>query len=876
MRLSVFLSLLLVILSMTASPAAAATWGSYNPTARTITATEAGRTLTVQMPFPGGSPGSYLGSVGGRHIYSASSKQYRLLINPVGASLFVTIDSTASASAWGIVHGPEAQTSGTWRRVDLSRYDETKGFGANQKACYIDQDDLWVWAFWKPEASKGTFWKITQPGYRNTNSGSGDFLLMPDMVYHKNTANQRQPLYEEIEIRAGEGLWDAVPTFPPSRISPWATELADAVYIDTWSHDSAAELTHLVQTLKRVAGQGVSFFTNWATWGSGGHSGFLPDSLWLDHDPHYLPNHAGFGSLERMQALADVGDAAGWLAFRTFYSDIKDESPSFQEGLVHWTLTANGSQGPFSKRGEWPPLYERQQGEIQELLRASGSFTDSLGAGFPYSYRDYDAAVPGGLAMDVAVSLDRAMADHFELVHEGPVTGEAVKNEVLIGPWVATGEYDMHNGRGRRMTPEYKLRRLHGLTTFHGMGQNYRFYDINLRWSASEVHRNGWRAQDQLDDYRATQLLFGNGGYVYAENHLEDAPWGHYLSEVLMVAPLQHHFALEPVNTIEYETSGQGPGTWTTLESLVENQNFVMETNFGRETAPPWGALPQSPELERIRVTYANGLKVVANRGATNFVVTAGSETLTLPPSGWAIWGSPAGNAVLAYSAYAPGTSHRIDYLEDFGAGVRFVDPRGGTHFEVQRPTQWVLKNSTWRKRLEADLAGAWPAVTLEGQRIPLRPSRQAAADSLDTDFSQGFGGWRTVVGARTATVTPDGLELDLAAATPFLHGPRLALAGRGGDTIEVDLRFDQATGGPVNMSILFQREQDVAFFGTRVVTETNIDVNPVWQTVTFDVGGHSLWQGQTITQLRFDPVKAGASPPVEMTLGAIRWVSAP
>ncbi len=868
MRRHLFLPL--VILAMAASPVAAVTWGPYNPTARTITATVSpGRDVTVEMLYPKNTPGGFIGMDGERYVYNVSGDHYRLLLQFDGASLVVTIDSTESTNNWSYVTGPQVPAAGEFRRVDVSRYGGAKGFDFNQKATYVDQEDLWIWAFWQPENSHGTSWRLNDEDY-NANSGSGNLLLTPSMIYNENLGGVRQLLQEVVEIRVGDGLWDAVPTFPQSRVSEWAEELAETVYIDAWSHDSAADLTHLVQTLKRIAGRETSFFTNWASWGSGGHAAFLPDSLWLGHDPSYPPNHTGYGSLARMQALANVGRATGWLGFRTYYSVIKDESPSYQEGHISRVLKNNGSEGGFSKHGDWATIYQRQEPEIHAHLGSSGIFTDSLSTGFPWNYRDYDAAVPYGLAMDAHVDLDRTFADYLDTVHEGPVTGEGVSNEVLIGPWVDTGEYNMHNGRCRRMTPEYKLRRLHGLTTLHGMGLNYRFYDRSENWTSSYFHRNGWRAQDQLDDYRATQLLFGNGGFLSVEDNLEDAPWGHYLSEVLMVAPLQRHFALEQVNEIEYETGG----AWYTLEELVEDHDFVMKTNTG--ACDPRTQLPvdQSPEFERFRVTYANGLTVVVNRGATDFDVNAGGETLTLPPTGWAIWGTPGGDSVLAYSAYAPGTSHRIDYLEDHGGGVRFADPRGGTYFDVIRPTQWVWKNGGWRRHLEADLDGDWPAVTIEGLRLPLQPSRRQAWDYLNTDFVQGLGGWRTMYGARVANITLAGLELDLAASYALLHSPRVALAGKAGDAIEVDLRFDQSAGGTVDMAILWRRQQDVAFHGNRIVRADDVPLTPVWQTVSFPVGNDSDWQNKTITMLRFDPVKSDITLPVELTIGAIRWVT--
>ena len=859
-------------LGLAAGPLLGVTWGAFNPSNHTITATEGGRTLTFTLPRPAAGEGQYLGLTNGRHHFEQAGNIYRLELAIDGPSLHVTIDMDPMVpqSPWGTIEGIRAEVSGTWRRVDLSQYGIAKGHDFNQKATYVDAADLWMWGFWKPEVSQGTQWKLQQATYNN-NGGSGPVDLMSDMLYHPDSGGQREPLFEKLEVRVGEDLWDAVPTFPPSRVSAWAQPLAETVFVDSWSHDNAAELAHLVSTLQQIAGEGTRFYVNWSTWGAGGHDSFLPDSLWLGHDPPFPPNHAGFGSLASMRALADVSKAAGWMSFRTFYSLFDEEGPSYQQGLVQPVQIRNGSggfkPGTFTKRGLLSEIYERQEPEVKSHLGSSAIFTDTLSTGYPFSYADYDGGVASGLQMATQTQHDRTMANFLASEHGGPVFGEGLANETLLGTWVDGGEFDLHNGFGRLMTPEYKLRRLHGLSTFHGLGLNYRFTDISQRWSASEYNRNGWRDPSLLDHYRAVQLLFGNGGFVYLENQLEDAPWHHYLSEVLMVAPLQQHFALEPISTIEYLVGNQ----WLTLEELVEDHQFEMISNNGRDVNPPYAAKPQSPEFERIRVTYANGLILVVNRGTADYGVSTPTQGVTVPPGGWAMW---KGTSLLAYSAYAPGTNQRIDFMEDQVAGLRYVDPRGGSHFGVERPTQWVQKDGSWRVRLEADLDRPLPSVTLEGRRLPLRPARRAAATTLDHDFTSGFGGWRTILGPRVAEITADGLEMDLEAKFPFLHSPRLALPGAAGDVLEVDLRFDSPASGPARISVLFQRETDVAFWSSRIVT-IDTTITGGWQTLSIPVGTHALWSGQTIKRLRLDPAKADMpAPPVELTLGAVRLVS--
>ena len=80
----------------------------------------------------------------------------------------------------------------------------------------------------------------------------------------------------------------------------------------------------------------------------------------------------------------------------------------------------------------------------------------------------------------------------------------------------------------------------------------------------------------------------------------------------------------------------------------------------------PWA--PQSDCLKRIQIHYANGLRVVVNRLAEEFPVTVEGQVIVLPRSGWVAWMPE--KKLLAYSAYAPGTRMRVDFLDDRTAGL--------------------------------------------------------------------------------------------------------------------------------------------------------------------------------------------------------------
>ncbi|MCG8461565.1 MAG: hypothetical protein MI919_35235, partial [Holophagales bacterium] len=370
LRLRNFVLLACVALFFDSGVWAATSWGTYNPTTRRIVASAGGSSMTISMPFPGTSPGSYTGTIGGSYVYAAGGSEYRLSLSVDGDSLLVAVES--DDSVWARVDGGRMITSGTWRRVDVSQYGLHKGHAFNEKASYSDLDQLWVSAFWHPEASDASEWKIytsPDPPFYSANYGSGNMRLAPDALYHADTSGSRLPVRELLEIRVADSLWGSVPAHP-NLPSQYAQELADSIFVDSWSDDSASDLTHFVKVLQRIAGPERLFFTNWARWQAGGFDAHTPDAIWLAHDPPYPPNYAGFGSLSQMRHLAQVAKATGRFSFRTYYSFIREPSPSYQEGLVRYVLDADGSTSAagFTKLIDIPIVATRQEPEVQQVL----------------------------------------------------------------------------------------------------------------------------------------------------------------------------------------------------------------------------------------------------------------------------------------------------------------------------------------------------------------------------------------------------------------------------------------------------------------------------------------------------------------------------
>ncbi len=69
---------------------------------------------------------------------------------------------------------------------------------------------------------------------------------------------------------------------------------------------------------------------------------------------------------------------------------------------------------------------------------------------------------------------------------------------------------------------------------------------------------------------------------------------------------------------------------------------------------------------------------------------------------------------LLAYSAYWPGTTHRVDYLRDDAANLQYLDPRGARIQDVTTITQW----QHGRIVISADLPHN--RVTVDGKTLSL------------------------------------------------------------------------------------------------------------------------------------------------------------
>lgn len=723
----------------------------------------------------------------------------------------ISNDSPARGVDPGLVEG-----LGQWRRLDLSRQSEAYGQTFWQKTTYSVTGDFWFTAHWVMEASNGTSWQATNAA----NEGEGPFPAALRVNYAPDTDGHYLPVREVLEVRVSRHLWDVVP-MPRQQPSEYRHDLAASVQLDLWGGTADPELSHFLDIMDAVGIGRLQFLSILQNWQAGGFDSLLPDSIWM---PDFPPN-PGIGTVDQLRALAQKGNEIGRFGFRTNYRILRSSSPSYLAGLAHFALDASGKSLDYLAPADWPTIAGRQETEIQQLFSPRASFTDQLTSGAcPGAWHDYSAR-GGSRSMRQTLARQRALARLIRQAHQGPLGSESLMDQELLGEFVDTGDFGIMDAHHRLFSPEFKLRRLHALTAFHGMGLMYRFYEMPP-YPAFHSGRTTFGAdQAQLDDYRACEVLYGNGAYVC----YPFASWSYWLTECMLIGNLQRHYLLQPVQSVEYWRQGE----WVTLEDLVR---AGVTPN-----SDPWSGQPTS-EFGRVRTRYANGLTVVVNRLPEPLdVPVPGALRLTLPRSGWAAW-TPDGT-VLAYSALSPGAGQRVDYLRDAAAGIEFLDPRGATLRGVSQPTLWL----NGEPAVTVDIASN--TVTVQGRQWALDLPQPPPPTRLDFSFTESLQGWRIGEGILAGAVTPEGLALRIVSPDPQLYSPPLAVAAD--DTPALEIRL-QASAGEL-AQLYFTTDTD------RVIDENKVFRIPVvadgqFHTCRVACADHPSWRG-TITSLRLDPI---------------------
>ncbi len=611
-----------------------------------------------------------------------------LSVEPVIDGNVLRLTVTAPHIDSGGIDPGLVQGLGPWRRLDLSRYAEPYGQTWWPKTTYSVEGDFWFTSHWVMEESDATCWKAPQ----QANQGNEPFPAALQVIYEPDTAGDFLTIHEVLELRFSRSLWEVVP-WPRQQPSQYRDFLAKSLFVDLWGGQPAAELEHFLTVLQAIGRGHRSYYTILQNWEVGGWDAMLPDSMWL---PDYPPNPA-VGTPRELRELCALGKSMGRFGFRTNYRIVRERSPSYQRGVAHFSVDAQGKRLEYLRCADWQRVASRGDGEIRDTFAPNACFTDQMTSGAaPWSWHDW-TAIGGSRSVRQTLEHQQNLARSMKDTFTGPLGSETLSDQHLLGEFVDTGDYGIYNGHQRLFSPEFKLKRLHHLSGFHGMGLMYRFYEMPP-FSRFHSSTTTFGNDDvQLDDYRACEILYGNGGYVCHDF----ANWRYYLTECLLVGHLQQFYSAQQVREVRYWYDG----SWATLSELVRRAvvpNIV-----------PWN--PQTAAFGRIHVEYENGLNVVVNRQKEDFLVRECRESgVVLPRSGWVAWRSEP--PLLAYSAYWPGTTHRVDFLQDDATGLQYLDPRGERIQGVTNITQWqngqvVISADPQQNR-----------VTIDGKTLTLDP----------------------------------------------------------------------------------------------------------------------------------------------------------
>ena len=751
-----------------------------------------------------------------------------LTVEPLilGDTLQLTITSSADGATGvdpGVMEG-----LGRWTRLDLSRYSAPYGQTWWPKTTYSFRGDFWFSAHWVMEESSASRWKALD----QRSAGEGPIPAALHVVYEPDTAGGYLHMREVLELRFSRRLWDVV---PPARQQPseYRGFLAKSPFIDIWNSHHASQLRHALEVIRAVSRRRLTYYTILQNWEAGGWDALLPDSVWM---PDWPPNPF-VGTVDDLRELCELGKTMGRFGFRTNYRILREYSPSFKRGLAHYAVDASGKRLDYMRCADWLRVARRQDSEINRLFGSNACFTDQMTSGAaPWLWHDY-AAGTGSISLKSTLEHQQRLARMMKRVHGGPLGSETLSDQHLIGEFVDTGDFAIKNGHARLFSPEFKLRRLHHLTGFHGMGLMYRFYEMppfkKFRSSTTTFASD----PEQLDDYRACEVLFGNGAYICYPY----ANWSFYLTECLLIGNLQHHYTLQPLRAVRYWHDGQ----WTTLEDFVKAGNVP--------NIVPWN--PQTQAFGRVRVEYANGVRVVVNRLPQPFTVEeAGEGGVVLPRYGWVVWRTD--GTLLAFSANWPGTTHRVDYLRDDHAELQYLDPRGEEVLGVSTITLWEKGEVT----VQADPAAN--RVVVDGRTMALDLPETDPLTELAFDFADGLCGWVPTRGILSAAARDGALKLRVVAPGAHMRSPRLKVATDPIKAVEIRMTIRAAAVKPGGL--YFTTEESPNIWNDKLVNfEVTADGEP--HTYRLNVASHPKWKGQTLTKLRLDPLRGASEADVEI-----------
>jgi hypothetical protein len=436
--------------------------------------------------------------------------------------------------------------------------------------------------------------------------------------YLARTDGTLSPFHERLSLMLSRDV-DAVLPSPGNPASPYIAELAGRLVLDIWTPD----FKKLEQGLIELGDYGITDCVGIIhVWQHAGYDNALPQ--------HYPANDA-MGGDSGLIAAVKAGEANRCLmALHENYVDYYPDYPEFDPSsialntdgtrMLAWLNHSTGVQSYSTKPAWMVKNASTQSPAIHQRYGTTASYLDVNSGISPSSHGDMDARAPGGGTLAAWLTGDIGLWSYERKTHEGPVFGEGRDHWYYSGlldgveAQFGAGSVQENMGAQAPLFVDFDLKRIHPLEVNHGMG----YYE---RWLAPGEFLSNTLA---MDGYRMQEIAFGHAPFL-GRPYWDDV--AHAFVESNLVTPVAKSYGPAPVSSIEYQIKG----AWE---------------------APSIAA--RSAAFSRVRVTYNNGLVVVANAAGEPLRW----QQLNLPRYGWAA----KGRGLLAYTAMCGRTV--CDYAE--------------------------------------------------------------------------------------------------------------------------------------------------------------------------------------------------------------------
>jgi len=476
-------------------------------------------------------------------------------------------------------------------------------------------NNVFISAVLNPRLSRASSLRPLNSIYSNTSAYYSDLAS-----YVPLTSGRRNSMNESLHLTVSPQIEETFVIFS-NPISTYREYLSNKIVLDMWKSSFSAAQADLA-ALAALGAKDLLVILHF--WQKYGYDNGLPTTY---------PAGESYGGPDGLLRISDICRKNGYgLALHTNYVDFYPNSDVWNSGdlalsssgawAASWFNPSTGIQSYLMKPAkslDYARLYEPL---IHEDYQTTAGYLDVHSAVLPSFKVDFDAGTDEAGQQRTTFLSYRDLFDYARTVHEGPLAGEGFGYSTST--WAGYIDaleadprslFDIEQGREGSEVPtlvDFKLRALHGLFVPHGAGYLERFY-----------HRPSPLTSEKLERYRATELAFGNAGFL-ADALAGDAPAVETLREYCFLKHLQSYYLNAQPIEISYRVDGE-------LVSSSSALNRILPTVKNDDVN---AALLEG--LARVRIRYDNGFVLYVNRSSfESWDLAMDNNSVALPPGGF-------------------------------------------------------------------------------------------------------------------------------------------------------------------------------------------------------------------------------------------------